>query len=254
MTVAYLQNNLPPEVQSVTVGDGSKGAKENAAAAANFAAAIKAMAGAACPPGKEDETPKANSDGVKAVPTTHDAKIKIQWQAQDPNDDTLRYSLYFKGTDEQKWKLLKDELTQTSFEWDTETVPDGDYQVKVLAADSLDNPAQTALQGEKASDSFTVDNTSPEVQELSVRKDGRSMSYLLSGIVSDQSSPISTAHYSIDAGEWVPVFPEDGIFDSPKENVVFKTEALEEGEHTVVLKVVDYYGNIGAGKTVFIAK
>jgi len=46
----------------------------------------------------------------------------------------------------------------------------------------------------------------------------------------------------------------DGIFDSPIEKVAFETEELEEGEHTVAVKAVDYFGNTGAGKTTFLAK
>jgi len=50
------------------------------------------------------------------------------------------------------------------------------------------------------------------------------------------------------------VFPSDGIFDSLSEKVEFLTEPLDEGEHTVVVKAVDYYGNVGAGKITFDVK
>jgi len=46
----------------------------------------------------------------------------------------------------------------------------------------------------------------------------------------------------------------DGIFDSLTEKIEFTVREVEEGEHTVVLKLVDYFGNVGAGKITFEAK
>jgi hypothetical protein len=257
VTVGYLQNNLPPKVITITVGGAAAKQKENAPeAASNFAAAMKAMSAMACPPEQADTAkPKANAEGVKAAPGAHDSKIKIQWQAQDENNgDKLEYTLYFKGAEEQKWKLLKKEITESSHEWNTEAVPDGDYQVKVVASDKISNPSAIALENEKTSEMFTVDNTAPRVKALGAKRIDESQRYRIKSVISDTVSVVSSAHYSVDAGEWIPLLPVDGLFDSPEETVEFESESLERGEHTVAVKAVDYFGNTGSGKIIFNAQ
>jgi hypothetical protein len=254
VTVAYIQTNLPPDVQSVTVGAGAT-AKKDGVPVAELAAALKAISGAAAlgAPQQEAENVKVSAGEVKAVPSTHETKLKIQWQAKDPNDDTLQYTVYFKGTGETRWLLLKDKLNDTNYQWDTEAVPDGEYRIKVLASDEPSNPIDTALKGERVSDGFMIDNTPPVVKALKAVRQ-KSGSYQISATVSDNLSPVSSAQYSIDAGDWQTVFPVDGIFDSLVEQVEFTTGKLEKGEHTIALKANDYFGNIGAGKITFVAQ
>ena len=40
--------------------------------------------------------------------------VTLTWQAEDPNNDQLVYSLYVKATDEREWHLLKNKLRQTN--------------------------------------------------------------------------------------------------------------------------------------------
>ncbi len=255
VTVAYLQTNLAPEVQSVSVGAEAGGGKKEVPGASEMAKALKALASGGAPASGQDGNGKASKDGVKTAPGAHETKQNIQWQADDENGDTLIYKLYFKGTGETRWMLLKDELKEKSYEWDTEAVPDGEYHVKVVASDSPSNPAASALEAERVSEPFMIDNTSPTVTSLRAsRRSGGSEDYRVACVVSDNLSPVRSAQYSIDAGDWTPVFPEDGIFDSLSEKVTFTTDKLEQGEHTVVVKAVDYFGNVGAAKTTFVAK
>ena len=48
--------------------------------------------------------------------------------------------------------------------WDTSSVPNGTYVLKVLASDRKSNPAEAALGGELESSSFEIDNVAPTVQ------------------------------------------------------------------------------------------
>ncbi len=250
VALAYLQNNLPPEILSIEVGNSKGNSKGNSGG--DMAKALKALSAAASG-GAQADGARASKEGVKAAPAMPEAKVRINWQAQDPNDDTLEYSLFFKGTEESRWKLLEEKLSETTYEWDTEAVPDGEYHVKVIASDLPGNPEPLAHSTEKVSQPFTVDNTSPVVSDLrAVRiKDG---AYRVSCTVSDNIGPVRSAHYSIDAGDWLVVFPTDRIFDSSLESVEFLTEKLGEGEHTIVIKAVDYFGNVGAGKVTIVAE
>ncbi len=68
--------------------------------------------------------------------------------------------------------------------------------------------------------------------------------------VQTEGSVVHQAEYSVDAGQWNILFPEDGIADSDSENYTLEIENLESGEHAITLRVVDSVGNIGTDKTV----
>jgi hypothetical protein len=258
VTAAYIQANVAPEVKSVKTDTTGEGQKEGASAGggSDLAKALKSFSSGGAPglEGKEGGAEKATKDGVKTAPSARETKLKIRWEAKDENRDTLQYEVYFKGLDETRWKLIKDELSVTSYEWDTQAVPDGEYHVKVVASDSPGNPEQSALKAERVSDSFTIDNTAPVAGHLKTASSSAESEYQISSVVSDNLSPVRSAQYSIDANDWATIFPVDGIFDSLSEKVEFSTGKLEKGEHTIVLKVIDYYGNVGAAKTTFVVK
>jgi hypothetical protein len=253
VTVAYLQNNLAPTVESLIVDNGAD-TKNQGAQPGNAAKNMGGMAPGAMPPGAKPKpgSRRASKEGLKPSVPTHTTEFKVQWQANDENDDKLEYELYFKGTDESNWKLLERELTDSSFKWDTEAVPDGEYHLRIVASDLPDNPEGTSLVGERTSEPFVIDNTAPTVGSFETKpaRSAKDRVRITCG-VSDNLSPLRSAHYSIDAGDWRALTPVDGIFDSPDERMEFITGALERGEHTVVLKAVDYFGNIGSGKSIF---
>ncbi len=254
VTVAYLQRNLAPVVKSLSVGTGAE--RGNGAAQPPGAGKNPGGGPPPFPPGSEPgRAPKASKQGVKPAVPTATTKVKIQWEAEDENGDKLEYTIYFKGTHETNWKVLEEELTEPNFEWDTETVPDGEYHIRVVASDARDNPEAASLTGERTSDPFIIDNTAPVVGKIDVgRVKGSDGSMRVSCTISDNLSAVRSAHYSVDAGDWSLIFPIDGIFDSPVERMEFVVDDLEQGEHTVVVKAVDYFGNIGSGKTTFEVK
>ena len=76
-----------------------------------------------------------------------DARYRtITWEASDPNDDELMYSLYFRNGSKSEWILLKDKLKEATFDWDTRSVADGRYEVKVVASDELAKAVGTGVQ------------------------------------------------------------------------------------------------------------
>jgi hypothetical protein len=253
VTLAYLQSNLAPEVQSIKVGpDSAK--KKSGKPGTGVGKVLKGLASGKSKGNDKKGAGKANTDGVKAPVDVHDSTLEISWQASDQNGDTLEYALYFKGLGETRWKLLEDELTGNSYKWDTEAVPDGEYHVKVSAGDFPSNPVESSLSDELVSEAFTIDNTSPVADRMRAVRARNSEDYRITATVSDNLSPIRSAQYSIDAGAWLAIFPTDGIFDSLTENIEFTLGQVEKGEHTIVLKLVDYFGNVGAGKITFEAK
>ena len=90
----------------------------------------------------------------------------VLWTADDANDDQLEFSIYFRGENETTWKLLKDKLDTRFYSWDTTSMPDGAYYLKIVASDAPSNPAGEGLSSERESDRFVVDNTPPSIAQL----------------------------------------------------------------------------------------
>ena len=92
--------------------------------------------------------------------------VTVRWAAHDDNGDDLIYSIYLRGDGETVWRLLKDKITEKAYSFDAELIPDGGYQVKVVASDSPSHTPGDALTGDKVSDRFVVDTTPPMVTGL----------------------------------------------------------------------------------------
>lgn len=216
VSVSYLPANLKPEITAITL---SKPGGTNPGGSSEFSEK------------KPEKTER-----------------KITWSSWDPNGDSLVFKLYFKGTEERNWKLMKDDITQENYLLDTRTLPDGWYEVKVVASDSPDNPGDLALEGERVSEPFLVNNTPARIENLKANPVGQN-SYRITFTASSALSPLHTAAYSLNAGKWQPVSPQDGIFDSKTEDFSFETK-LTPGEWTIVVKVTDEFDNVSTAKTV----
>jgi hypothetical protein len=68
--------------------------------------------------------------------------VDVTFTAADNNKDTLEYTLEFRKLGNTVWIPLKDKLDQARFEWDSRTVEDGRYEVRVTASDYKSNNAR----------------------------------------------------------------------------------------------------------------
>jgi hypothetical protein len=169
----------------------------------------------------------------------------IQWQATDPNGDSLRYDVYMRGHGEPAWVLLDDDLVQPQYAWDTATVADGWYEIKVVASDRADNPAETAKEGFKISDPILVDNTAPLIEKLQVQVKAGGDAEVTFG-ARDAASRLTSAAYTVDsADQWRPLAPTDGLFDGRQKEFRFTVKKLSPGPHRLAVRVVDEAQNVG---------
>lgn len=215
VNAAYLQRNLRPEVHSITVH----------------------------PPGIVFQKPFSTGDPDLAGfenQTTPDRKLTnaamtsqsassslgrrsyqkglqtLAWRADDENDDDLTYEVDYRREGESAWKVLRKDVDDNVLVWDTTTVPNGTYFVRVIASDAPSNAADAALAGELVSTAFEIDNTPPVIAVRATRtENGRAR---VTFDVTDDHSPIQRVEYSLDGREWKPVFPIDGISDSRQEH------------------------------------
>ena len=188
--------------------------------------------------------------------------ITVRWAAHDDNGDDLTYALYLRGDGEHVWRLLKDDITEKAYSFDANQIPDGGYQVKLVASDAPAHSPGEALTGDKISDRFEVDTTPPAVTALQAAEEAGACAQVDCAKVKatfdaeDATSPIAHAEYSLDAGPWKFVAPVGEISDSKREHYelhlpasLFKDKA---GEHLLTVRVYDRYENVGAAKTVFV--
>jgi len=240
---AYQRVNEAPRVASVGERP-SQDAAARAQALDRFRQGMKPpvrTSGAA----RQDEG-RAPSSSVPPSPEGPQPIRVIQWQATDPNGDSLRYDVYMRGQGELgPWVLLDDDLVQPQYVWDTATVADGWYEIKVVAGDRADNPAETAKEGFKISDPILVDNTAPLIEKLQVHvKAGGDAEVTFAA--RDALSRLTAAAYTIDsADQWRPLAPTEGLFDGRQKAFGFTVKKLIPGPHRLAVRVVDEAQNVG---------
>jgi hypothetical protein len=213
VNTAYQMPNMAPAIHSVKI------TASNAAKPANA-------------------PPDAESNGIPAP-----SPVKtITWDASDPNDDALIYTLYFRTGSSGEWILLKDKLTDPTYDWNTRNVADGHYHIKVVASDAAANPIGQGKSASRVSEEVVVDNTPPEIGDLKVTP-GKGEATIEANVV-DITSTVAALAFSIDSAEdWQAVLPVDTIADSPQEAYSFVVGGLSAGSHQVTLRATDSQGN-----------
>ena len=177
----------------------------------------------------------------------------VLWSAHDDNEDELRYTVYFRGESEHEWKLLKDNLEQKFYSWDTTTMPDGAYYLKIVATDAPSNPPAIVRKSERESERFEVDNTPPVIEGLKVGPPSGKMSggHPASFIARDASTAIERAQYSLDGGEWILLAPDEPVSDALVEHYSVGLPSLPPGEHIIAVRAYDRFENVGSAKITF---
>ena len=107
-----------------------------------------------------------------------------------------------------------DVLTKPELEWDTASLPEGNYRLRVDASDEIANPPDDVTHHALESAPVRVDNTPPVFKTIAMN--GRR----LRAEVVDGIGPIARVEVAIDGRvEWRPLSPADGIFDTADETV-----------------------------------
>jgi hypothetical protein len=163
------------------------------------------------------------------------------WKADDDNDDRLQYDVFYRREGDTGWKTLKQGLWDAILVWDTTSVPDGTYYVKVAASDAPSNSPDTALTGDMESVSFDVDNTPPVIEIQPAAKTGGKPSVRFT--VRDEQSAVSRVEYSLDASRWRVAYPVDGIADSRREDFVITLDDGDTGR-SVIIRATDAMNNV----------
>lgn len=190
--------------------------------------------------------------------------VTARWAAHDDNGDELTYALYLRGDGESVWRLLKADIVDKAYSFDAALIPDGGYQIKVVASDAPSHTPADALTGEKISERFEVDTTPPVVSAIKASLEDAvcdrgpcAKQFRIVLDAEDASSPITRAEYSLDAGPWQYIAPVGGLSDSKREHYDFAISApadASKAEHLIAVRVYDRHENVGLAKTVIPAQ
>ncbi len=246
--VAYLQQNLRPQVTSIEVLPYGIELQKQPSLAAGGLTLYTSSTGL---DGRSLNAPRERGKEKQPMPPRQVLQLGAQsftWKATDDNDDSLEYALYFRGDGESDWKLLEKKLIDTFYTLNAAALPDGIYRLKVVASDAPGNPYDKYLIGELVSDPFVIANATPQVEITGNGMSGRRVEAQFRARV--LTGRIATAEFSIDGGEWFLVFPVDGIADSVQEEYRIATSELSTGEHLIGIRASDGDGNTGTARLV----
>ena len=190
--------------------------------------------------------------------------VTVRWSAHDDNGDELTYSLYLRGDGETVWRLLKDKIADKVYSFDAALIPDGGYQIKVVASDAPSHTPADALTGAKESERFEVDTTPPVIANLKATGEQVDCEgshcpkpMRVAFDAEDSFSPIAHAEYSLDAGPWQFIEPVGGLSDSKREHYELRISldvvSGKTSEHLITVRVYDRHDNVGVAKTVIAA-
>jgi hypothetical protein len=243
VTAAYLQRNLRPQVHSITVyPPGIVFQKPYSTGEPELAG----FEDQTTPDRKLAAAAQNQSQGLSGSPTlgrrTYQKGLQtLVWKADDENDDDLVYDVLYRQEGETTWKTLRKGVTDTILVWDTTTVANGTYFVRVVASDAPSNPVGTALTGELDSQAFDVDNTPPSIIVGGARVERGQT--IVTFDVKDDHSPIQRVEFSQDGTRWRGVFPTDGIADSKLEHYQLAIDG-ELGDHGLTIRASDSMNNV----------
>ncbi len=169
--------------------------------------------------------------------------IKIEWEVEARDGDDLIYDLRIRpegGSDDEWVKLNQDgPLEKKDFSLDLDTLPDGIYELQLVASDEPSNGSARAERDVLISEPLVIDRTRPTLEGVKLEA-GR-----ITGTARDQGGYVHDVAFSVDGKPFRAASPTDGLFDSASERFeIALPDDLEPGAHRVVVRARDARGNI----------
>ncbi|BAM04478.1 Ig-like domain-containing protein [Phycisphaera mikurensis] len=194
------------------------------------------------------EAAEPEEPGAEADPT-----VSIAWEANDPDEDTLSYDVSWRLEGSDAWLLAAEDLTETTFDWDTRGLGSGRYTVRVAATDAPDNPPGQERTSTRRSDVFLLDNTPPTLEASAEEESGE---LVITGTASDATGTVAGVAFRVgDDAAFRPVAAADLLFDSAEEAFRLPLPGLDRSRgHVVTLRAADARGNAAFRSVVVPAK
>lgn len=247
LRAAYLPQNTPPAVKSVSViGQTVASTATTTRTGTQATSGSSAIFSITVTDTGEASTPSTGTP-TQTVTRTAARQLVVTWTAEDADADPLIYSLHYRGEGEKKWKLLRANMSDLSIVIDSEIFADGRYLFRVTATDKAANAAESAREAELVSAPILVDNTPPLIaapRRTAIAAGGEKVEIT----ATDATSELKRCEYSLDNATWSLLEATDGVTDSLSETFAVTLPKLAEGEHVLVFRVTDVAGNVALRK------
>ena len=172
----------------------------------------------------------------------------MRWEVSDPNDDELAYTVQVRKDGWPSWiTLTETPISEKNYNWDTTAFPSGYYRVRLSVTDRPSNSPDDAITRDRESTSFIVDHEPPQVTVTPREKKA-----LI--VLSDNLTRVVKAEYALDGGAWTPLFPDDGLFDTLREQINITLPDLKPGAHLLMVRATDAAGNVGSGDALVVVR
>ena len=240
VNVAFVARNIAPEILSIQILPTNVGLVANPAIQIDPNIEISGM---------DPATFGIPSVAVPPRKVYQRGATSLQWAAEDRNGDKIRFDVYYKEVGDTDFKMLKSDITDNFLTIDGQSLADGRYVFKIVARDTPSNPVTLALAGERLTEPVEIDNTPPSVTAsgaAQVTGDRARVTF----DAKDSASYLVRAEYSVNGGEWMTVYADDGISDSPAERYTIDIPVKSSGEYAVTIRVYDVNGNAGNARVV----
>ena len=238
--IAYLPKNIAPKVGLIEIAPfnyrqaPTTSSPERAAATSGSPASLTLPAVGQ----KRSTLSLAALEGSSSATLQYSKSyVTVRWSASDPNNDPLSFKVEIKPQNGGPWRVLKDKLNDRYYAFDSTAFPDGKYIARITATDAPGNVQAEALTGALESDSFTIDNTPPEITDVKVSGTSKQQ---ISFTAKDVLSWIDKAEYSLDGSEWTLLQPVNKVTDSQSLHYQFEVA----GGQTVAIRVFDENDNV----------
>ena len=175
--------------------------------------------------------------------------VKLRWRVDNPDDDDLIYRLSYREESETNWKPIggAEPLTRTEYEWNTESIPDGNYVVRVIASDERSNPREEALEHSLHLDA--VPRRQPQAR--AERRQGRlSRSRRAARTTASRRSPSSPIRSTAATGSRSRPRTASSTI-RPRTSACGCPSGLAAGGHSLAVRAVDAADNVGAIQLTF---
>jgi hypothetical protein len=236
--VAWREQNLAPRVDDLIVAPQGVGFREGDLVPRSEPVTQT------LPNGQKVEysiTTPVTAQALRGLPSWASGLRTVQWKGSDPNSDPLRYRLEVGRSADGPWTELADDLDTPAYSWDTHTLADGRYRLRVVATDAAGNSVGEQRTGEAISEAFQVDNEAPEITSLEAT--AASGEIRVRGAARDAASPIARVEVAIDSGPWRLVSPDGGFTDDRQHAFRAALPKIPAGPHAVAVRVADLAGN-----------
>lgn len=253
----YLPRNVAPVVDEIVVQPGARMAPGGGVPPNTTVQVAFPQAAGAAP--NVSFQPDANTSPLTAQKDKN--AVTTRWQAHDDNGDDMMFAVWYRGVGEQNWRLLKDKISDRFYSFDSSLLPDGSYELKVVASDAPVHTDSESLSSERVSPVFVLDTTPPVPGSLAAAlvagRAGEAQKIHATLEAHDATSPIAHAEYSVDAEPWQYLEPVGHVSDSQTERYDFTAEiprslnpVTDAKEHVIAVRVYDRYENMSAVKAV----